>query len=172
VNRDVEIRRATPDDADALASLAFELGYEVCPDEIPGRLAGLPESDEVLVATDGGEVVGWIHLAVQRSLLVAPRVTVEGVVVRETRRGEGIGKRLIACADGYARRRGLTAVVLRSNVVRKAAHGFYRSIGFEERKRSAVFERRVPADAPPGSHRDDVAVAGTSDGPTGSAPGD
>jgi GNAT superfamily N-acetyltransferase len=68
---------------------------------------------------------------------------IAGLVVDEPRRGRGIGTRLMAAAEEWARNRGLGALRLRSNVIRDEAHAFYRRQGFASSKTSLLFTKTL-----------------------------
>jgi len=135
------LRRALAGDAAALAALAGELGYPTEPAELGWRLESLPSDDEVWVALVEDEVVGWIHCAVRRSLLVEPSIEIRGIVVGEKWRHRGIGRSLMELAERLAAERGLSAVRLRSGAQRDGAHAFYRALGYRELKTQRVFIR-------------------------------
>ncbi len=137
------IRSATTSDAPVLAALSHELGYEVTAAEMVERLGKLPVTDRVLVAEVDGDVLGWVHLAVYRTLLDPPSAGVLGLVVTERSRGRGVGRLLMDRADAFAREHGLPKVTLRSNVIRNGAHRFYERIGFVETKRQLTLVRGV-----------------------------
>ena len=63
-----------------------------------------PGAGRLLVARDGGEVAGWVHLARSRSPLTAHWGSVERLQTRPERRGQGVGgllvERLEQVADG------------------------------------------------------------------------
>lgn len=140
------IRPAAAADRDALAALAGQLGYPSTPAAIGARweaLARLPDH-AVLVAEAGGRVVGWVHVG-RRILLVSdPVVEVLGLVVDEACRGRGLGRALLAAAEAWARGRGESRVVLRSNVKREAAHAFYLGTGYTHEKSQKVFGKELP----------------------------
>jgi hypothetical protein len=54
----IAVRPATAADAATIADLAAELGYHVAADAVRQRLAALPATHIVLVATDPGRVAG------------------------------------------------------------------------------------------------------------------
>jgi GNAT superfamily N-acetyltransferase len=60
----------------------------------------------------------------------APFAIVENVVVDETVRGGGYGRRLMAHAEALARAAGCYKVSLTSNHKRDRAHAFYAHIGY------------------------------------------
>jgi GNAT superfamily N-acetyltransferase len=87
----------------------------------------------VLVADDGGEVVGVCQLIVFRHLQSRGGLCaeIESVHVRADRRGRGIGRLLMESAIERAGALGCYRVQLTSNQARPEAHRFYGSLGFE-----------------------------------------
>jgi GNAT superfamily N-acetyltransferase len=140
------VRTARLEDAAALAGLARELGYDVDAGDAAARLSRLTASpqDAVLVAeVGGGRIAGFLHVRESGGLLAAPKAELAALVVAETARGRGFGGILLGAAETWAEARGLAAMRVRSNVVRDAAHRFYRARGYGEVKRSCVFEKRL-----------------------------
>lgn len=86
----------------------------------------------LVVADDGGEVVGTLQLTVIPGLsrTAATRAQIEGVRVRTGGRSSGVGTLLMHWAVGHARARGCALVQLTSDVTRVRAHGFYERLGF------------------------------------------
>lgn len=139
------IRPARPSDVPALAVLSAQLGYPAPPERVARRLEAVQAQPGhvVLVAEADGRVAGWIHLFVIRSLLSEGGVEVEGLVVDEQRRGQGVGRALIAQAEGWARAQGCDFLYLRSNTLRARAHEFYEQLGFEKLKTQFAFRKRL-----------------------------
>ena len=63
------------------------------------------------------------------------------LVVREGRRGNGIGEQLMRYAEQWAAQRGAACVRLRSNVIRADAHRFYQRLGYRVVKTQLSFEK-------------------------------
>ncbi|MGO4388560.1 GNAT family N-acetyltransferase [Microvirga sp. 2YAF29] len=86
----------------------------------------------LFVATDGSEVIGTFQLTFIPNLTGrgTMRVKVESVKVKASRRSGGIGARMMAFAEDYARTKGAAAMELTSNKTRKDAHRFYERLGF------------------------------------------
>ena len=141
----IDIREATELDAESIASLSRELGYEASVDETRQRIASLHSRAEqcVFVADDDGVVVGWCHVAVVNSLVHDPFVEIRGLVVTESKRGAGIGRLLVEKGEQWTRARGIDDVRLRSNVVRDGARHFYESIGYRVTKTSNLFQKTL-----------------------------
>ena len=140
---DLLIREITAGDAAATASLSEELGYPVPPDAMKQRIEFLNglRGHVVYVACLYGKVVGWIDIRETHHLQVEPCAEIGGLVVSSEARGGGIGRRLIERAEGWARRQGLERVVVRSQLMREAAHRFYLREGYARTKTSAVFTK-------------------------------
>lgn len=139
------IRSARLEDAPAIAPLSTELGYPATAAEVAGRLAGiLPDATQlVAVAEVAGQVVGWIHAACYLTVEVGATVEIRGLVVGEGKRSAGLGRALVEHAEGWARRRGVPVIRVRSNVVRAGAHAFYARLGYAPVKTQHVFSKRL-----------------------------
>jgi GNAT superfamily N-acetyltransferase len=57
------------------------------------------------------------------------------------KRSHGVGRRLVAVAEEWARQHGLKSIVVRSRATREAAHRFYLREGYTQTKTSAVFTK-------------------------------
>jgi len=140
----LNLRLLEPTDAEALAALLPDLGYEATADQVARRLAALREwpDQEAFVADIDGAVVGLCHVQGVRLLASDGYAEIQALVVAAGRQGEGLGRRLVEHACAWAFARGYERVRLRSNVAREAAHAFYEHLGFEKAKASYAFERR------------------------------
>ena len=137
------IRGMSLDDADQVAALAGELGYPSTPAEIEARFRGLEGNADsrVFVASDpDGRVWGWLHVF-GLHLMVSEGAEVGGLVVDSRARGRGIGRSLMAAAEAWARERGYTRLMLRSNTIRTEAHRFYQDLGYTIVKSQHKFQK-------------------------------
>ena len=137
------IRPARDEDAGAVALLAGELGYPSGPEAIRARLAAIArEADQAIVVAEAPEgVVGWIHVGVTLSLESEPWAEIRGLVVSESCRGRGVGRRLVDFAEAWAARRGHSRIRVRTNVLRQESPKFYARLGFVQVKTQAVFAK-------------------------------
>jgi len=89
-------------------------------------------NNELLVAELAGEVVGVMQLTFIPYLTYQGglRALVEGVRVASSRRGQGLGARLMREAIERARRRGCHLLQLTTDKTRPEALRFYESLGF------------------------------------------
>lgn len=142
----VRIRRAVEDDAAALAALAGQLGYPCEPREAAERLRSLlpPTDHAVFVAeTADGAIAGWLHASICHLIESPLRAEVNGLIVDESWRSLGAGKRLLEVAERWARERGCHHINLRSNVLRERAHAFYLREGYEHYKTQKAFRKKL-----------------------------
>ncbi len=88
------------------------------------------------------QIVGSYALLVMHNLahMGTPSAIAEDVVVHEARRGQGIGRKLMAHALAQARTAGCYKLALSSNKRRENAHAFYESLGFERHGYSFVVD--------------------------------
>jgi len=140
------IRRATPEDAAAVAELSRQLGYPVPTATVAARLARLVGRDDqvVLAAVDeAGQVSGWIHAAEQDLVEAERRCEILGLVVDQRLRRSGIGRRLVAEVEAWAAGRGLLEMSVRSNLARVESHPFYEGQGYRRVKTQQVYRKRL-----------------------------
>jgi GNAT superfamily N-acetyltransferase len=140
---DVVVRELTADDAAAVAELSGQLGYPGTAEEIRKRIEVMTLSKDrvALVAVRGAELMGWIDAAVERHLQAEDTVVIGGLVVRESARGCGVGKRLCEEVERWAGERGFSRVRVRSQIKRADAHRFYMRDGYRVVKTSLVLEK-------------------------------
>lgn len=140
------IRRIELGDAEAVAALSGQLGYESTPEEMGRRIAKLADREEIqaifvaCIAKDA-QLVGWIDVAITYHLQSEPFVLIGGLVVQDGLRGLGIGKCLCQEAEAWTRAKGISIVRLTSRSTRLDAHRFYLRDGYTEIKTSKVFEK-------------------------------
>jgi GNAT superfamily N-acetyltransferase len=144
----VTVRNAALADAPDLAMLTGVLGYPVAADTLAQRLAPLltRTEDVVLVAEVApGRVVGWLHGAQQDRLESDRRCEILGLVVDAAYRGQGVGRQLVAAVEGWASKRGLEQMAVRSNVVRTESHPFYERLGYVRVKTQHGYRKQIAA---------------------------
>jgi GNAT superfamily N-acetyltransferase len=142
----LRVRRAGAEDAERLAALSTQLGYPSSEEDVERRLHEIGRDSDHLVAVaqlEGGRVAGWVHAFVSRLIEAGPRAEIGGLVVDEEFRGSGVGGLLMEHAEEWARSKGLEAVSLRSNVIRKDAHRFYERLGYKQIKTQHAFLKKL-----------------------------
>jgi GNAT superfamily N-acetyltransferase len=144
---DAQIRPVDVADAEAVAELSGELGYPVSVAAMEERILAyaLLTDRVVLVACRDGAVIGWIDVGIVHHLQVDPSGEIGGLVVSHACRSQGLGAKLVSRAEEWIKDRGITRVVVRSNIAREAAHRFYLREGYERTKTSAVFSKTLAA---------------------------
>ena len=107
-----------------------------------GRLLADPKLGTVLVAVDGGTLIGYVVQVYVFSLehrgLTAE---IDELFVSEDRRGTGVGAALLRSAEARARERGCRNLSLQLASENDSARIFYRHVGFEERAAFELLEK-------------------------------
>jgi GNAT superfamily N-acetyltransferase len=147
LHKPVSIREMQPEDAEAVARLTAQLGYERNAAEIRHWIAGLAsvvERQAAFVGCLGDEVVGWIEVSLERRLQSPSFALIGGLVVSADVRSHGIGRKLCERAEAWGWEHGAARLRVTSRTTRADAHRFYLREGFELTKTSAVFEKKRP----------------------------
>jgi GNAT superfamily N-acetyltransferase len=139
----VLIRHARSADAPTVAALMAQLGYPLPSAEVERRLERSAEDRAVFVAEANGAIVGWVSVYADETLIGGLEACVEGLVVDEALRSHGFGPSLLRAAEQWARERGCADLIVRSNVIRTRAHGFYDRHGFATIKDQRFFRKRL-----------------------------
>jgi GNAT superfamily N-acetyltransferase len=144
---DVQIRPVDIADAEAVAALSGELGYPASVAAMEERVRNYARLTDrvVFVAYRDGAVIGWIDVGIVHHLQVEPNGEIGGLVVSHACRSGGIGAKLVSRAEQWVKERGLTRMIVRSQIAREAAHRFYLREGYERTKTSAVFSKTLSA---------------------------
>jgi GNAT superfamily N-acetyltransferase len=133
------IRDARPGDEAAVTALAADLGHATAP---PAALGSLGPAERVLVAEEGGEVVGFASAAVVPFFHDGSRrLRLTAIAVAPASRGRGIARALVAELERWGRERGCDVIEATSAEHRSDAHAAYRALGFAEASRR--FMRRL-----------------------------
>src|ERR1700733_1557861 len=141
----IPIRQADDDDQAGILALAPRLAEGVAPwrDQAEALLAGrrwLEESLDaaktgggaVLVAADAAGIAGVISVRSSTHFTGERDGYIGELVVADHASRRGIGRALIAAADGWARDRGLRNLTLHTGAFNANARGFYAALGFVE----------------------------------------
>lgn len=145
----ISIRTGFESDAEAVANLTAQLGYDVTPGVAKERLARiLARTDHrFFIAEDEGRPVAWLHAIKAEYLEADPFVMIAGLVVDRTCRNQGIGRMLMDHAERWAKEQQCSLVRLSSSAGRVAAHRFYERLGYTVVKTQYAFAKSFDADA-------------------------
>ena len=94
----ITMRFANQEDLPGLLPLMTQLGYPCTPEELESCFHSFVKLDGygVAVACDESKIVGWIAWSKSKPFVVnKTRFHLEGIVVDESCRGQGIGKKLM-----------------------------------------------------------------------------
>lgn len=137
----VRIRRATPADAAAIASIYNDAvlnstaTYDLEPETVEARRRWLAAQDRsgfpVLVAEEHGSVIGWGALGTFRAKPGFKHTAENSVYVVAGHRGSGVGTALLTELLAEARSLGLHVVVAAIDAESAASVRLHRALGFE-----------------------------------------
>ena len=128
----LQLREATPDDAEIIAELLAELGYPQDPADIPARIeTARREGGNVFLAVDShGSRLGLMALSRHSAIHVPGQVAyIDALVTSSKARRRGVGRFLVAEGKRWAANAGCARLTLTSAEHRSAAHEFYPSCG-------------------------------------------
>ena len=141
----VQIREISEKDAESVATLSTQLGYESDIKQTSARIKRINNSNEncAFVAIMDDKVVGWIHGFYTLRIESDPFVEIGGLIVDENYRNLKIGKQLIENVNIWAKAHQVKKLNVRCNTKRTESHNFYERLGFKENKRQIAFEMNV-----------------------------
>ena len=134
------VRPATPADLPALMSLlgqltdVMEAPVQSLPERVAENIRRFSETPNglLLVAERNAQIVGLVSLNLRRTLLhPKPVALIDELVVADSVRGQGVGRRLIAEAIDYAKRRHCAELEVATESTNSSALEFYRGCGFD-----------------------------------------
>ncbi|MGN7987998.1 GNAT family N-acetyltransferase [Pedobacter sp. 22226] len=138
----VEIRVITEKDAESVAGLSTQLGYQSNIEQTLFRIRQISNNNNncAYVALLDNKIVGWIHGFYTLRIESDPFVEIGGLVVDAEYRNLKIGKQLIDRVKLWAKQQQVKKLKVRCNTKRTESHQFYERIGFTENKRQIAFE--------------------------------
>lgn len=142
---ELRLRPIMARDAEAVAELTAQLGYQRTADQVRDWLEAVGErgGQAAFVADLAGEVVGWIEVSLEHRLQSETFGLIGGLVVRDGLRGAGIGRRLCERAEQWSAEQGAKKIRVTSRRTREGAHRFYLRDGYQQVKVSVVFEKKL-----------------------------
>lgn len=130
------IRKVQLRDATSIQRINAEsLGYDFDRKATEAQLKRLLESDQhlILVAKEGGQVIGYAHAASYDCLYFSSLLNLLALAVAQDFQGQGHGRALMQALREEAKAVGYTGIRINSGISRSAAHEFYRSLGCSEK---------------------------------------
>ena len=131
----LDLRNASPADADDVAALLQALGYPCEPDDAMERIASILHNDRqaLVLARNAGAVCGLIALDFMYYLpLGTTTCRITAMVVTPEAQGRGVGRQLLREAERRARTGGAARLEITSGSQRSEAHAFYKACGYSD----------------------------------------
>jgi N-acetylglutamate synthase-like GNAT family acetyltransferase len=132
----LQIRRVTLCDVPEIAPLIAQMGYPISEEELTARVAlyQLGQNNIAWVALNEESIVGCVALHIYDLFHCAERYSrIVSLVVKDTYRRAGIGKKLIEHAEKYAINHNCSTLELSSSLKRlkTGTHAFYDALGYK-----------------------------------------
>ncbi len=103
--------------------------------------------DAVFVAEDeAGELIGFVELSLRshaEGCRGSPVPYVEGWYVTDHARGSGVGRALIAAAEGWATELGYSEIASDARIDNRISHEAHAALGFKEVERAVHFRKAL-----------------------------
>jgi GNAT superfamily N-acetyltransferase len=131
----LDLRNASPADADDVAALLQALGYPCETDDAMERITVIVDNDRqaLVLARHAGAVCGLIALDFMYYLpLGTTTCRITAMVVTPEAQGRGVGRRLLREAERRARTGGAARLEITSGSQRADAHAFYKACGYSD----------------------------------------
>ena len=137
------LRNAELRDFTAVRRLIGQLGYAPEEAEFRRRFDAVlaAAGHRVIVAEEGGAVVGVLHVFERPALDKGCEAVVQALVVDDAVRSRGVGEVSMREAEAWAAGRGLGATSLYTRTDRDRAHAFYERIGYRLKATSHLMGR-------------------------------
>ncbi len=124
------------DITDACDLMKNSLGYEVASDVLSNRIEQMQNHGEykILVAEESGNVIGFIGLHLGLAFEISGKVMrIIALAVKPGCQGKGIGTKLVAESEKFAKENGVTVISVNSGLTRELAHKFYEKQSFSRK---------------------------------------
>ena len=142
----ITYREIKAEDIPKVVGLIKQLGYNVTPDELKMRLEEITSHNKgtVFIAeNDKQKIIGSVQALIDTRFAGGMFGEIVSLVVDESERGRGIGKKLIDESADWLKKKGLKRLRVRCNVIRDETHKFYNHLGFVEKKSQKIFEKTL-----------------------------
>lgn len=122
-----------------------ELGYQMSLNQLKKWLddIAVSSSDTVFVCVYDAQVIGYVQIAVYRSLLIGPALNIMGLAVAKDYQHCGIGRKLMSMVDELAWDLNINTIRLNSGSERHEAHNFYKKMGFHTDKQQLKMTKSI-----------------------------
>ncbi|MBN2735892.1 MAG: GNAT family N-acetyltransferase [Spirochaetales bacterium] len=143
--RNIKIRLAQIEDAEAISDLIIQLGYDSHTDDCKKFIETMATQDlnKIFVASNEEKIYGFIHLHVVNNIICETHCEILALITDQSCRSQGIGRLLLDSAEKWSREHDLDTIKVNSNIIRTRAHQFYLSKGFELKKTQHYFIKKM-----------------------------
>ena len=144
----MNIRKASPADSNALATLAGRL-WDHAPAELEPGFAAMTASKEAacFLASNGGQAVGFAQCQIRHDYVegceTSPVGFLEGIFVDDGHRRSGVARSLLAACEDWARSVGCTEFASDCEIDNQDSLAWHLKAGFAEMGRTIWFAKKL-----------------------------
>ncbi|MCG8687973.1 MAG: GNAT family N-acetyltransferase [Desulfobacterales bacterium] len=139
----IHFRNYIESDLSQVRLLMEELGYPVPIEELMRNIAEIKNrGGQIIIAQEHDTVIGSVCVIIDVRLAEGIYAEIVSLVVNSEARGKGIGKALVKQAEQWAITH-VKKIRVRANAVRKEAHSFYETLGYNCIKQQKVFRKTL-----------------------------
>ncbi len=129
------IRRATKNDAEAIANLYRELNTLSPVSVLPERIEAVANSNNthLLVCDDGDDIIATALVCLCQDVMFdnQPFALIENVVVSADYKREGIGKSIMDHIEAFCLEQDCSKIILQTSSENRDARDFYTAMGYD-----------------------------------------
>jgi predicted N-acetyltransferase YhbS len=130
-----EFRKATANDANAIAELYRELVPSAPISVLPDRLSDIEHDKNtyLIVCDDDGDIIATAFISLCNDVMFnrQPFAIIENFIVSKDYQREGIGKSLMDHIEAFCVATDCSKIMLLSSSDNRAAHDFYAAMGYD-----------------------------------------
>ncbi len=130
-----EIRRATKQDADAIAALYKELTTLSPVAVLPERIDAIAQdaNTHLLVCDDGGDIIASALVCLCQDVMFnnQPFAIIENLIVHHDYQREGIGKSMMDYIEAFCLEQNCSKIMLLTSNENRNARDFYTAMGYD-----------------------------------------
>ncbi len=130
-----EIRRATKQDADAIAALYKELTTLSPVAVLPERIDAIAQDPNtyLLVCDDNGDVIASVLVCLCQDVMFnnQPFAIIENLIVHHHYQREGVGKSMMDYIEAFCLEKNCSKIMLLTSNENRSARDFYTAMGYD-----------------------------------------
>lgn len=145
----IEYRKATPADSEAIALLAVQMWNRHTAEDLSNDFSSLIESDNsaLYILIVDGTIEGFAQCGLRHDYVEgtngSPVGYLEGIFVQEEHRKQGFAKQLLNYCEKWAKEKGCSEFASDCELDNEISRQFHKKLGFNEANRIICFAKKI-----------------------------